>query len=188
MDFEDQAIKECQNGNLEKFGLLYDSYARKIYDFIYFRTMHKETAQDITSQTFFKALSNIGNFDPQKGHFSSWLYQIARNNVIDHYRSKRSEIDIETVWDISSDEDLQAAALNGEIMEKLKKYLSNLKPEHRQIIMMRVWDGLSYKEIADILGKSEDSCKMMFSRVIGKLREENAIAALLLFTILVSLR
>lgn len=184
MPDEHQIIKECQSGKLEKFGLLYDSYAKKIYDFIYYRMLHKEIAQDLTSQTFLKAIGGIGSFDPDKGQFSSWLYQIARNSVIDHYRARRSEIDIESVWDLSSDENPQISAVNQELMEKLKKYLSALKPEHRQIIIMRVWDGMSYREISQVLGKSEESCKMMFSRVIGKIREEKGLLISLIVLLL----
>ncbi len=187
MDNESQIIKECQSGKMEMFGLLYDSYFKKIYNFIFYRTLRKEIAEDLTSQTFFKALQGINSFDSQKGQFSSWLYRIAKNNVVDHYRSQRKEIDINDIWDLSGGgDDLQVAVENREKIKEVKKYLSALKPEHRQIVIMRVWDGMSYFEIAQILGKSEESCKMMFSRVIGRMRKEKNLLALLLFVLLIN--
>jgi len=192
MPDESQIIIECQSGKLERFGLLYDSYFKKIYNFIFYRTLCKEIAEDLTSQTFFKALQGINSFNSQKGparterfsarsggQFSSWLYRIAKNNVVDYYRSRRNEIDIEDVWDLKDDGDLRASIENKERVAKINEYLKLLKPEHRQIVIMRVWDEMSYSEIAQILGKSEDNCKVMFSRVIGKIREEKGLVWLL---------
>ena len=96
---EQKLIKDCLGGDLKKFGGLYELYIDKIYKFIYFKTHHKETAEDLVSQTFFKALENIKGFDPSKGKFSSWLYRIARNCVIDYYRTKKAKIDIYDTWD-----------------------------------------------------------------------------------------
>ena len=105
---ESQIIARIKNGELNQFGTLYDLYIKKIYNFVYYKTMHKETAEDLTSQTFFKALDNIQRFDETKGSFSSWLYRIARNTVIDYYRTKKTENNIEDVWDLSGDENIQS--------------------------------------------------------------------------------
>lgn len=167
-------------GNLEDFGKLYDTYVRKIYDFIYYKTHHRETAEDLTSQTFFKALQNIKNFDIVQGSFSAWLYTIARNTVIDHYRTAKLHVDLEDIWDLPGSQNVHLDAENREALDKVREYLKELDPEHREIVVMRVWNGLSYKEIAETLGKSEDSCKMMFSRVITKLREKLPVESLLI--------
>jgi len=106
MDNEKDIIVSCQQGDLEKFSWLYDKYIKKIYDFIYFKTTHKETAEDLTSQTFFKALEKIKTFNSDKGTFSAWLYQIARNTVIDHYRTMKKTVDIDDVWDMAEDQDI----------------------------------------------------------------------------------
>ena len=86
----------------DDFGKLYDQHVKKIYEFIYFKTHHKETAEDLTSVTFMKALSNIESFDEKKASFKTWLYRIARNTVIDHYRMKRETADLEDAWDLRS--------------------------------------------------------------------------------------
>ena len=178
---EREIIRKCQKGKLEEFTSLYDKYVKRIYNFIYYKCFHKESAEDLTSQTFIKALDKIKTFNPQRGSFSSWLYQIARNNVIDFYKKKeRSTKSIYDFWGLSSEEDI---AFDTEIKEKLskvKEHLKNLKPEQREIVLMRIWDDLSYKEIARITGKSESACKMMFSRTIRELRKNIPFGLLLI--------
>jgi RNA polymerase sigma-70 factor, ECF subfamily len=174
---EDSAIiKDCQAGRPEEFGRLYDKYIRKIYDFIYFKTAHKETAEDLTSRTFLKALENINGFDGGRGTFSAWLYRIARNTVIDHYRTRKFDANIEDIWDLAGKEDMARDIDTREKLARVEKYLSALKREHREIVMMRLWGGMSHKEIAEALGKSEAGCKMLYSRAITALRRDMPLA------------
>ncbi|MFH1822108.1 MAG: RNA polymerase sigma factor [Patescibacteria group bacterium] len=177
---EANIIKQCQRGNLEKFGELYDQYIKKIYNFIFYKTGQKETAEDLTSHTFIKALENIGKYNSTKGSFSSWLYRIARNTVIDYYRTRKENFDITDFTNLSSDENLEDQTDLKQQLEKVQKYLLNLKAEQREIIIMRVWDGLSYEEISQITGKSQASCKMLFLRTINKLRKDLPLNILIL--------
>lgn len=182
MDQEEYAlIQACQSGETHQFGKLYDRYIRRVYDFIYYKTLHKETAEDLTSQAFIKALKNIHQYKPEKGAFSAWLFGIARNLVTDHYRSLRPAQDIEDAWDVSSPEDVERDAHARLQLAEVQAYLAELKPEQREVVMMRVWSGLSYQEIADALGKSEAACKMLFSRTIKELRKVMPLALFLLF-------
>ena len=169
---EEAIIINCQTGNLDDFAKLYDKYIKKIYDFTYYRILHKETTEDLVSKTFFKALSNIDKYQADKGSFSSWLYKIAKNTIIDYCRTKKETTDIDNVWDLSSNEDILRDADNKQKLEQVEQYLKKLKKEQREIIMMRVWDGLSYKEIAAITKKSEANCKVIFSRTINTLRQQ----------------
>ena len=184
MEFDErQIIKQCQKGNLEEFEKLYNLYFEKIYRFIYWRTSHRETAEDLTSQTFIKALEKISTFNQNLGTFSAWIFRIARNKTIDYYRRKKAELDIDRIWDLSSRENIAQDFQTKEKLKEAAQYLAQLKPKHREIIIMRVWDGLSYKEISQIVGKSEANCRMIFSRTIRKLRKE--IALLLLFILII---
>ncbi|OGZ35229.1 MAG: hypothetical protein A2V60_00165 [Candidatus Portnoybacteria bacterium RIFCSPHIGHO2_01_FULL_39_19] len=172
------------NQEQKVFSSFYQGNVEKIYRFIYYKTHHKETAEDLTSQTFFKALESMRNFDSHKGNFSSWLYSIAKNTVIDFYRTKRSETDISDIWDLAGKEDIERDSEYKEQLEKAEKYLKDLKPEQREIILMRVWGDLPYKEIAGIIGKSEANCKMIFSRAINKLRKEEVFVLIVLLTLI----
>lgn len=181
---EEKIVIACQSGNPEKFGELYDLYIRKIYDFIYYKTHHKETAEDIASAVFLKAFEKIKTFDCSKGSFSSWVYQIARNSVIDHYRTKKVAINIDDVWDLSGCEDIARDFDIAQKIEKVEKYIQTLNSEQRDIVMLRVWQELPYKEIAEIMGKSEASCKMTFSRAMGELRSRIPLSLLVYFLFL----
>lgn len=181
---EKQIIKACQAGNFEGFGELYEVYVKKIYSFVFYKTYHKETAEDIVSVVFMKALENIGSYKPGRGSFSAWLYGIARHAVVDHFRAVRPSVNIEDVWDLADEQNLEIDIDAREKLNEVKKYLAKFKPMHREIIMMRLWQGLSYREISEIIGFSEVNCKMIFSREMAKLREEMGIAAFLLFMFL----
>ena len=178
---EQKLINECAQGNLGKFGALYDLYAEKIYRFVYFRVRHKETSEDIVSQTFFKALEGIKSFEATKGNFSSWLYRIAKNTVIDHYRTQKFHLDIDNLWDLRMQENLEYDAEIKEKIQKAQERLAKLDGWQREIIIMKIWDGLTHKEISQILGKSEGNIKMTYSRAMAKLRKEEILALVLLY-------
>ncbi|MDD5145102.1 MAG: RNA polymerase sigma factor [Candidatus Pacebacteria bacterium] len=170
--------------NTENFAGFYDKHVKKIFNFIYYKTHHKETAEDLTQETFMKALDSFKNFDLKKGKFSTWLYQIARNTVIDFYRTKKNFVNVDDVWDLAGKENiLRDLDVSGKLKD-VEKYLAKLKPEQREIVILRVWEGYSYKEIAEILGKNEVNCRVVFSRTIHTLKNEMPLSvfiAMLLF-------
>lgn len=175
---ERSLIASCQRGETEAFAELYSEYAKKIYSFVYYRVQHVQTAQDATSTVFMKALERIGSYDAEKGKFSSWLYQIARNTVIDLFRAQMPMENIDNVWDITDGTDIAHDAEIHEQLRQVREKLGDLSEEQRNLIVMRVWDGLSYREIAEILGKTETNCRVSFSRAIRSLRKKVLIALL----------
>ena len=177
---ENEVIAQCRQGDLSRFSLLYDSHVQQLYKFILFKICHKETSEDLTSLTFLKAIEGIRNFNPRKASFKTWLYQIARNNVIDHFRSNRQTDDIEDAWGLQSVTDIAKETGQKLQIEEIQKYMSELKPEQREILLLRIWGGQSFAEIAEITGKTEASCKMMFKRTIEILRDNFAPLILLL--------
>ena len=89
-----ELVAKIQSGEADHFIALYDKYIDKIYRFLLYRIQHAETAEDLTSQTFLKALDNIHAFDASKGTFQAWLYKIAYNSLIDHYRKHKPTLDL----------------------------------------------------------------------------------------------
>lgn len=171
----------CQAGDTAAFGMLYDRYIERIYRFIYYKTFSRELAEDLTSDVFTKALTKIHTYDDTRGSFSAWLYRIARNRVVDHFRTRKESVPIEDIFDIGEEnrtvEQLDAIAT----LNRVSDYLKTMNPRQREIITLRIWEGLSYREIAEIIDGTEDSAKMAFSRGIRELREAcgpDAVAAL----------
>lgn len=177
---EIEIIRRCQNGHLEEFAGLFDLYHKQIYNFIYYRTQHRESAEDILSTTFLKALENIKTFRGDRGVFGAWLYRIARNTIIDHYRKSRPTEDIELAFDLASDTNIPRDLEHKERFEYTQKLLEHLSAQQRDIVIMRMWDGLSHREIAEVLGLTEGNVKVIFSRSLQKLQQHVTLATLLL--------
>ena len=168
---DSSTIAAIRAGDTEKFGLLYDAYFPRIYRYIFYRTRDKETAEDIVSTTFFKAVERLDMFDPIKGTFSAWLYRVARNTLYDHTRAKKHTEPLENAEAIPTSFETPGEAFDRkELVQKVRRLMDTLPVEQKEVISMRVWDELSYGEIAHILEKSEASCKMLFHRGIVKLR------------------
>ncbi len=178
-------VRALKGGETAAFGELYDRYFEKIYRFIYYKTFVKETAEDITSDVFHKAFERIASFNPEKGNFSQWIYRIARNAVIDHYRTQKKNVPIDDVFDIGEEDRTVAEHDVLLTMAHVRTYLEKLSPKQREIITLRIWEEKSYREIAEIVEGTEDSVKMAFSRAMKDLREKcGPLGPILLFTIL----
>ena len=183
MSEELSALEACKRGDPTSFGVLYDQYAAPIYRFIYYKTFSKEVAEDLVSDTFHKALTRIQSYDADKGSFSSWLYRIARNTVIDYYRTRHATVPVEDLFELGADERIPEAHDAVRALERVYDYLNTLSPRQREIITLRVWEGKSYREIADIMESTESAVKMAFSRSIRDLREKcGPIAIMILAT------
>jgi len=166
--------------SLEELGQAYDHFSPKIYRFLYYRTNEKEIAEDLTSLTFLKAVEKFHKFSPAKGTFNSWIYRIAKNTLIDHYRTNKKTLNIEDIISLSTDENVPEKVQNQLNLEELQEALKNLNETQRDIVIMRVWDDLPYQEIAEIVGKSEANCKVIFSRAVQKLQTHINLTTFLL--------
>ncbi|MBI4979722.1 MAG: sigma-70 family RNA polymerase sigma factor [Spirochaetes bacterium] len=162
---------------LHDFGDIYESHFQRIYAYVYRKTMHRETAEDIVSETFMKALHGMSTFDPSKGSVQSWLYRIATNAVIDFYRKKK--IHAADVWDIPSGEDIETDAVNRHCLDAVKRYLGTVPQKKRDIVIMRVWEDMSFREIAESMQENEAQVKMTFYRTIQQLKKMVPLAVLL---------
>ena len=98
-------------------------------------------------------------------------------------RTQKATVNLEDAWDLHDDTDIVRDTDMALKLKTVQAALQQLSSEQRDIVLLRVWSGLSYAEIAAIVGKTESSCKVSFSRTVKKLREQNALLALLLFMI-----
>ncbi len=169
-------LERAQKGEREAFAEIYDFYVVKIYRFVYLKVNSKEDAQDLTAEVFLKSWRYLG--EKEINNLKSLLYQIARRLVIDFYRQNRGEgrqkVDLEEVKNTLADKKadlLEKIQLDSEI-EEIKKSLRQLKDEYQEVVILRYVEDLSFKEIADILGKSEGTVRVLSHRALKALKEE----------------
>jgi len=172
LDGEENYIKKAVGGDSSAFGSLYDHYQPMIYRFVMIKVGTREEAEDITHQVFLSAWQNVKSYKHRGHPFSSWLYQIARNQVIDHYRSKKNEVSLENV-----DPEYFAAPAIAHFdismkleMEKVRKAIQQLKPDYQDVIIMRFIEDVSLKEAAAALGKTEGAVKLIQHRAMKELK------------------
>lgn len=178
-------IRQAQAGQSEAFGKIYDLYIKKIYDFVYYKTLHKNTAEDIVSEVFLKAWKNINQFND--GSFSAWLYTIARNTIIDNYRKQQDLIDIDDCWDLADGQDFLSKIDGNLKIEKIKQAMSSLKASDRELVIMRLWLDMSFKDIAEQTGKTEGAVKMSFGRALVSLKNKIPLALIILWPELIKI-
>ena len=172
-DAENALVKSAIAGDSSAFGRLYDRYHPMIYRFIAVKVGRREDAEDLTHQVFLAAWQNISRYQDMGHPFSSWLYRIARNQVIDHYRAKKSdvsldEMDYETILDpVSSHLDLPRKME----IEKTLKAVRQLSQDHQDVILMRFVEDLSVRETAKAMRRTEGAVKLLQHRAIKELQK-----------------
>lgn len=152
---------------------IYDQYSDKIYNYIYHRVGQADLAEDLTGQVFMRMLESIRSGKAWQTSFSGWLFRIAHNLVIDHYRrrGRASFVDIEETPLVSPPEQTPERAVETQLSgEHLRKALSQLTEEQAQVITLRFLEDLSITETAAIMGKTEGAIKALQYRAVIALR------------------
>ena len=175
-------LKRALNGEKEAFAEIYDFYVVRIFRFVYLKTSSKETAEDITSDTFLrcwkyiKEKSESGKKEIIKNNkIGSFLYRIARNLIIDHYRRKKNmtveitEEEQETIVDHK--QDILAEISKKQEIEELREALGHLKDDYQEILILRYVEDLSMKEIAEITEKKEGAIRVQLHRATKTLEK-----------------
>lgn len=158
------------------FGELYDRYFDQIFRFVFKRLGGLEdTAGDLTQQTFIKAMANLDRYEDRGLPFSSWLYRIAQNEVSMHFRSAKKTMSVEieerNVLDIFDEANI-SVHMDIEDQEKLIGLLNEMDQEHLDLIELRFFQELSFKEIAEIYNITEANAKMRTYRILEKLNKK----------------
>jgi len=172
-DDENELVEEAKK-NPAAFGVLYERYVNKIYNYIYYRTSNQEEAEDLTAKVFHKALSHIGTYK-YKGHpFSAWLYRIAHNLVANWHRDqkKRQTVSIDELrlTGKKGDHPFHSTAKSEETAILLAA-IQKLPPVRQQLLILKFIEGESNAEIGRILNRSEGAVKSLYHRTLVSLKE-----------------
>ena len=168
-------VKGAQEGSPESFANLYAQFYDKIFRYLYFKTANKQDAEDLTEDVFLRMLESISSFKWKKVPFSSWLFRIAHNLVVDYYR-KRSRQKSESLDFIShnigesSDDMDRILEMNLSIKQVLKS-MENLTDLQKEVMSLRFAAGFSIAETAHVMHRSENAVKALQHASIKKLRK-----------------
>ncbi|WP_431679214.1 ECF subfamily RNA polymerase sigma factor, BldN family [Kitasatospora sp. KL5] len=167
-----ELVERAQAGESEAFGRLYDQYADTVYRYIYYRVGSRATAEDLTSETFLRALRRIGTFTWQGRDFGAWLVTIARNLVADHFKSSRFRLEVTTGEMLDSNEcerSPEESVLESLANAALRDAVRRLNPQQQECVNLRFLQGLSVAETARIMGKNEGAIKTLQYRAVRTL-------------------
>ncbi len=167
----EKALLLAKQGNSESFGQLYDHYFEKVYRFVYYRTSHKETAEDLTEEVFTKAYLKLADFKGGSEKFFGWVLAIARNTVIDYYRKASDTLPLEFLENVP---DYNSSVLDElqftETQKELFAALGSLPEEFQAVLKMRFFEELTCEEVADALGKSSGNVRVIQYRALKALK------------------
>ena len=167
----DELVVDAQNGDNEAFGSIYDAFLTDIYRFIYYKVQNQGVAEDLTEDTFLKAWKKLDSYKKEKHPFSSWLYRIALNTVIDYTR--KEHVHFEEIEVFLKDEKMDTKEQTEQYYNKkiLESVLSKLPEAQKEVVILRYINELDYSEISEIVGKSEQAIRTLVSRGLQKLKD-----------------
>lgn len=171
-------VHAAQDGDAKAFGELYDRYVDVVHRYVLFRVGDRSLAEDLTSETFLRALRRISSISYQGRDVGAWFITIARNLVLDHVKSSRYRLEVTTpdVADSSNwvagvnsgpEHDVIAAAIKAELMRCVAK----LNKDQQECIKLRFLQGLSVAETAAHMGRNEGAIKALQHRAVRRLAQ-----------------
>lgn len=170
---EDELVRRAAQGDAEAFGDLYTRYLDQIYQYVFYKVGSEKKAEDLTEQVFLNAWEAIDRYRPQGYPFSSWLYRIAHNAVVDHYRTRKDKEPLGAVSFTLADEALgpEESLIQKEEVVHLREAIAQLPEEQQQLIILRFVEELPHAQVAQILDKSEGASRVMQHRALATLSE-----------------
>lgn len=165
-------MMKVKEGDLDKLGLLYERYNRSLYSFFYRKTSHSQVSEDLVQSVFERMLKYRTSYSGT-GAFATWMFSIARNAHIDHYRKnkrydQKEVLDENKLGELPPEyEEMDEKEIRKKILEEALQQLDNDKKE---VVILSRYEGLKYAEIAEIQGVSESTVKVRFFRAMQELK------------------
>ncbi|HEY3313606.1 MAG TPA: sigma-70 family RNA polymerase sigma factor [Anaerolineales bacterium] len=163
-------VTEAQR-NPAAFAALYDRFLTPVYRYLHSRVGNPVDAEDLTAQTFLSALERLGNYR-ENGTFAGWLFAIAHNKLIDHYRREKPQVELDAERGVPGADDPVRDVEKQLDLEKLSTLLRTLNDDEQEIIRLRYVADLSFAEIATTLGKNEDTVKKSLYRLLARVQNQ----------------
>lgn len=169
MSEEARLVERAKSGDPEAFGQLYDACLERVYRYVYFRVSNDETAEDITSQVFLKAWENLGKYKANGSPFVAWLYTIARNLIVDHYRTRKDMLSLDAAAAAAGEEALDEQAELRFELQALRDALQLLTEDQQQVLVLKFIAGLPNESIAKMMNRREGAIRALQMRALQAL-------------------
>lgn len=153
------------------FEEIYRDFKDKVESYIRARVNDHHVAEDLTSDVFFKCYKNIERYDPEKAAVSTWVFTIVNNTLKNYYRDRKGTASLDDMegFEPSFEEDMDRAMRLDEIRQYLDEVLEDLEEIKRRILLMRYYDEMKTKDIADALGMTPGNVRVILTRTLKKL-------------------
>jgi len=174
-DQDDKKCIEAAKRDPSAFGELYEQYVDRIYNYIYYRVSNVHDAEDLTSRTFYRALSHLQAYEDRGTPFSAWLYRIAHNLIANWHRDRgrRPLVALdELIVRSQASERPEEMAESEDNTLLLREGMRKLDPTRQELLVLKFSEGLSNAEIGEIMGRSEGAIKSLYHRTLLSLRKE----------------
>lgn len=169
-----EVLRLASAGDQDAFGVLYQRYVGRIYNYVYYRTGNHHDAEDLTARVFMRALRHIPTYQDRGVPFSAWLYRIAHNLVANWHRdnARKPEIPLDDVPFHASDRQMpESSLLRSEEQDFLLELIRTLPPERQQLLILKFVEDFSNAEIGLIMGRTEGAVKSLYHRTLLALRD-----------------
>jgi len=171
---ERQLVERAQHGDRDALERLYLLHFDRIYSYLRVSVGNRHDAEDLTTQTFLRMLESIGRFRWQSAPFSAWLFRIAHNLTVDHFRARRPELVDDEVRELFGEEESSAEeqALDSMAQAGMLGLIEELPADQRQVLALKFVFGFGNLGIAGILGKTEGAVKSLQHRALASLEKQ----------------
>ncbi len=148
---------------------VYIEYKDRVMRYLLKKVQNLHDAEDLTSEVFLKAFKKLESFDESKASFSTWIYTVARNTVIDYYRTRKDSTELDENLTVSEYAD--TSLLKNETLEILADALESLDERSRNIVILHYYNGLPLKSISDAIGISYSHTKLLHNKALTELKK-----------------
>ena len=161
----------AKEGDRKAFGRIFRICYKSIYDYIIRRTGNHDDAEDLTMQVFTKGLGAVSSYEERGCSVRGWLFRIAHNGVVDHFRAQVQRADIRDLQDVADEIDIEEGVVSREKLGDLYEKVMSLPQAQSEVLTLRFLEDLSVAETALILGKKEVTVRALQFKGIRNLRD-----------------
>lgn len=166
-------ISRAKSGEVAAYGHLYRRYLTPIYRYLRARVGRDRDAEDLAEQVFLKAFESLETYEQRGAPFGAYLYRVAYNAVVDHYRTEKSEVPLSEITSFSGESiNVEKRLVEAERVEQIMRAMGGLPEHYQEVIRLRVILDMTTKEVAEWMERTPNSVRVLLHRALKALQRE----------------